>query len=291
MKSWNKPGKMYAVTSILRNDRIVQTKFCDETPSFLAPLISQYRTDCPPSHEQIMSLPDEDLIVRKDDCWRHYPRLVVFDMDSTLIEQECIDLLASYAGVEDEVSNITKRAMNGELDFTASLAARVALLRGLPDDVFDKVKERITFAPGARELCRALKRMGCQLAVISGGFVPLATYVQKELGLDYMYSNNLEVHAGKLTGVTYGPVVNAEMKKELLLKLQSEIGCRIEQVVAVGDGANDLPMLNIAGLGVAIHAKEKVQREAPARIRHGQLDAILYLFGLSSGKVLELCRQ
>lgn len=281
---------MYAVTSIRRSAETTKFKFCEENPSTLAPLISQYRTDSPPTKQQILSLADEDLIVRKDDCWRHYPRLVVFDMDSTLINQECIDLLASYAGVEAEVSEITKRAMNGELDFTASLAARVKLLTGLPETVFEEVRQRITLAKGAPELCRALKRMGCKLAVISGGFVPLATYVQGLLGIDYMWSNNLEVADGKLTGVTYGPVVNAEMKKVLLLQLQKELGCQIEQVVAVGDGANDLPMLNTAGLGVAIHAKEKVQRESPTRIRFGELDSILYLFGLSSSKVEQLCK-
>lgn len=281
---------MFAVTSIRRNDSVSLEHFCPEKPTALAPLISQYRTDTVPKKEDILSLSDEDLIVRKDDCWRHYPRLVVFDMDSTLINQECIDLLASYAGVEAEVSEITRRAMNGELDFTASLAARVKLLTGLPETVFEEVRKRITFAEGARELCRALKRMGCKMAVISGGFVPLASYVQAELGIDFMWSNNLEVVDGKLTGTTYGPVINAEKKRELLLQLQQELACRIEQVVAVGDGANDLPMLQTAGLGVAIHAKEKVQREAPTRIRFGELDSILYLFGLSEGKVLELCK-
>lgn len=161
---------MYAVTSIRRTSSIPCLKFCEEPASHLAPLISQYRTDTPPSKHQILAQSDEDIVVRKDDCWRHYPRLVIFDMDSTLIDQECIDLLASYAGVEKEVSEITSRAMNGELDFTASLAARVKLLRGLPDSVFEEVRKRITFAKGAPELCRALKRMGCKMAVISGGF-------------------------------------------------------------------------------------------------------------------------
>ena len=211
-------------------------------------------------------------------------------MDSTLIDQECIDLLASYAGVEDEVSAITRRAMNGELDFTASLAARVALLKGLPETVFEEVRKRITFAAGARELCRALKRMGAKMAVISGGFVPLASYVQRELGIDYMHSNNLSVEDGKLTGTTYGTVVNAERKRELLLEIQKELGCRIEQVVAVGDGANDLPMLNTAGIGVAIHAKEKVQREAPCRIRYGDLSSILYLFDLDAKQIADFTK-
>lgn len=281
---------MYAVTSIRRTEDVGYAKFCDEAPSQLGPLITQYRTNSPPTKDFILSLPNEDLVVRRDDCWRHYPRLVVFDMDSTLINEECIDLLASYAGVEKQVSDITRRAMNGELDFTASLAARVKLLEGLPVSVFEEVRQRITFAQGARELCRALKRMGCTLAVISGGFVPLASYVQATLGIHHMWSNNLTEKDGKLAGTTYGPIVNAEMKRELLIKLQQELGCRIEQVVAIGDGANDLLMLIAAGLGVAIHAKEKVQRESPARIRYGHLDTILYLFGLSEAKVLELCR-
>lgn len=256
--------------------------------------LNVYRTIAPsaPDKQTILSQADEDLIVQpnddEDDSLARAPRLVVFDMDSTLIEQECIDLLASYAGVEAEVSAITRRAMNGELDFTASLAARVALLKGLPESVFEEVRKRITFAPGARELCRALKKLGATMAVISGGFVPLASYVQKELGIDYMHSNNLAVEEGKLTGTTYGPVVDGARKRELLLGIQKELGCRIEQVVAVGDGANDLPMLNTAGIGVAIHAKEKVQREAPCRIRYGDLASILYLFDLDAKQIAEL---
>lgn len=282
---------MYAVTSIVRSSETGRTKFCEEEASPLGVRVAQYRTSTPPSRDRILSLTDEDLIVRRDDCWRHYPRLVVFDMDSTLIEEECIDLLAHHAGVEDQVSRITARAMRGELDFAESLAARVALLEGLrAAEVFAKVRASITIAKGARDLCRALKRMGCRLALISGGFEPLARHVQQELGIDHMYANNLEEVDGKLTGRTYGPVVHAERKRELLIALQTEIGCRMEQVVAVGDGANDLPMLNTAGLGVAIHAKEKVQREAPARIRFAELDAILYLFGLTEGKVTDLCR-
>jgi phosphoserine phosphatase len=251
------------------------------------------RTDAPPTKDILLQQKHEDLIVRKDDCWRHYPRLVVFDMDSTLINEECIDLLAEYAGVGDKVANITRRAMNGELDFAASLAARVALLKGLEaEKTFEAIRQRLTFAKGARALLRALKRMGCKTAVCSGGFVPLAAFVQRELGIDFMFANHLAVDAeGKLTGETKGDIVHGERKRELLLQLQQELGCRIEQTVAVGDGANDLPMLRTAGLGVAIHAKELVQRESPARIRFGELDAILYLFGLSSGKVDELCRE
>lgn len=281
---------MYAVTSFKRAADVKSYHFCAELPRDLAPLVGQYRTDTPPSKEQILALQDEDLVVRNNDEWCARPRLVVFDMDSTLIDQECIDLLASYAGVEAEVSDITRRAMNGELDFTASLAARVKLLRGLPMTVFEQVQKRITFAAGAVNLCKALKTMGCKMAVISGGFVPLASYVQRTLGIDYMWSNNLEVVDGKLTGVTYGPVVNGEKKRELLIKLQKEIGCNMQEVVAVGDGANDLPMLNTAGLGVAIHAKEKVQRESPARIRYGELDSILHLFGLSNNEIVNLCQ-
>ncbi|ORY78661.1 YGR208Wp-like protein [Protomyces lactucae-debilis] len=214
-------------------------------------------------------------------------------MDSTLINEECIDLLAEYAGVGDQVSDITRRAMNGELDFSASLAARVGLLKGLEaEKTFAAIRARLTFAKGARALLRALKRMGCRTAVCSGGFVPLAAYVQKELGIDYMFANQLSVDdQGRLTGTTEGDIVHGERKRELLLQLQQEVGCRIEQTVAVGDGANDLPMLKTAGLGVAIHAKELVQRESPARIRFGELDSMLYLFGLSSGKVVELCRE
>ncbi|BFZ56080.1 Phosphoserine phosphatase [Savitreella phatthalungensis] len=259
----------------------------------LAPGIISYTVTQPVDRETTLARADEDLLVLPQSVYHRYPRFVVFDMDSTLIQQECIDLLASYAGVEDKVSDITRRAMNGELDFTASLAARVALLKGLPETVFQQVRERITFSPGARALCRALSRMGVRMAVISGGFVPLAAYVQKELGIHDMHSNTLDIDPATrtLTGETSGIVVNAERKRELLLQIQKEIGCDIAQVVAVGDGANDLPMLNTAGIGIAIHAKEKVQREAPCRIRFGDLATILHLFDLDADQIEELTRE
>lgn len=292
---------MYTVTSIRRDEHVPLYAFCREPPRTLSPVVSEYLTTTPPtSKADVLALEHEDLVVQrcvhkddKDDkdalVTRPLPRLVVFDMDSTLIQEECIDLLAAHAGVEAEVSAITARAMNGELDFTASLAARVSMLAGLSEDALEEVRRSITFSPGARALCRALRRLGCHLVLCSGGFTALATTVQRELGIDEVYANVLEVQDGHLTGRTLGPVVDGARKRDVLVETQKRLQCQLAQVVAVGDGANDLPMLHAAGLGVAIHAKEKVQREAPARIRFGDLSTILYLFGISEEEINKLC--
>merc|ERR1719330_608459 len=193
-----------------------------------------------------------DIAFQKDDLDRWMRRLVVFDMDSTLIQQEVIDELARYAGVEDEVSAITEAAMRGELNFFESLKSRVALLKGHnADALFDKVKKNLIYTPGAKKLCTTLKRLGFKLAVISGGFLPVAREVQRHLGLDYAFANTLAVDevTGNLTGNTTAPVVTPQRKKALLATIADVEGCEIQQTIAVGDGANDIPMLHTAGLG------------------------------------------
>lgn len=219
-------------------------------------------------------------------------RLAVFDMDSTLIQQEVIDEVARKLGVEREVSTITARAMNGELDFTASLRARCALLRGVPSSVFEELKSVITYTPGAEDLVRALKSTGCKTAVLSGGFTPLASWVAGRLGLDYAHANHLVVSEdGKtLTGELEGEIVNAEKKREHVLSIAKKEGIELEHVLAVGDGANDLKMMSVAGLGVAFNAKPKVQQEAPARLNSSSLLDVLYLLGHTKKEQEELLR-
>lgn len=246
-------------------------------------------------HESIWRFEREwnvEVVLQMETVFRHYKRLAVFDMDSTLIQNEVIDEIAKFAGVEAEVASITARAMNGELDFSASLKARVGLLKGVPADVFEKLKSIITISPGALELCKALKALGYRLAVISGGFQPLAEWLAGELGLDYAFANHLEVDAGtqSLTGklVPSFPIIDAARKRSLLRSIAAENSIPISQTMAVGDGANDLPMLHEAGLGVAWRAKAKVQLEAPTRLNGESLVDVLYLLGLGDEEIKEL---
>ncbi|KAJ2785290.1 Phosphoserine phosphatase [Coemansia javaensis] len=231
-----------------------------------------------------------DVALQPDNVFRRQKRLVVFDMDSTLIQQEVIDEIARATGIEEQVARITERAMQGEMDFAESLAARVALLRDTPVEALEDVKRTLTFTDGARYLCRALKSAGFKLAVISGGFLPLARYVKAELGLDYAFANQLGVTADgrRLTGTTVGPVVDAARKAELLEVIAQAEGIAIDQVVAVGDGANDLLMLAKASLGIAFNAKPRVQQQARARINQKSLANILYLMGYSQSEAAEL---
>ncbi|KAF3917261.1 hypothetical protein AA313_de0202840 [Arthrobotrys entomopaga] len=227
-----------------------------------------------------------DVVIQPNTVFRKNKRLVVFDMDSTLIQQEVIDEIAAFVGVKAQVAEITERAMRGELDFSASLRSRCAFLKGVPSTVFETMKENgtITFTPGARELCKALKQLGCTLAVLSGGFQPLADYVKEELNLDYAYANTLAISEDgqKLTGEVLGTIVDAERKAALLKEIAEKEGVDLQQVVAIGDGANDLVMMKEAGFGVAFNAKPKVQEEAPGHINTDTLQDVLYLFGLTN---------
>ncbi|TAQ86159.1 hypothetical protein B7494_g5514 [Chlorociboria aeruginascens] len=231
-----------------------------------------------------------DIILQEDTILRRYPRLVVFDMDSTLIEQEVIDLVAASIGVETQVSEITERAMNGELDFSASLRGRAQLLKGVDADIFTHLRSVIRPTKGAKELIRALKRMGCKTAVLSGGFIPLTQWLANTLGIDYAFANTLasDPVTNTLTGEVLGHIVDAERKRELLLEIAKKENVPLEQVIAVGDGANDLLMMKEAGLGVAFNAKPVVQMEAEARLNGGSLLDLLHLFGLTNEEVQAL---
>jgi len=221
-----------------------------------------------------------DIAFQKDTIYRRNRRLVCFDMDSTLIEAEVIDELAKAAGVGDQVVAITEAAMRGELDFKQSFAQRLALLRGLDESVLAEIADNLRLTEGAEKLLTALKSLGYKTAILSGGFEYFGRYIQQRLGIDYVYANQLETESGKVTGRVVGPVVDGERKAQLLAMLAEQEGIALEQVIAVGDGANDLPMLNVAGLGIAFRAKPLVKASAEHAISTLGLDAILYLLGL-----------
>jgi phosphoserine phosphatase len=228
-----------------------------------------------------------DVILQLDTVLRRHPRLVVFDMDSTLIKEEVIDLIAASINVEEEVSAITARAMNGELDFSASLRERVKLLKGVEADIFTKLRSVITPTPGARELIRALRKLGVKTAVCSGGFIPLTSWLASELGIDYAYANSLTVDesTNTLTGEVTGTIVDAQHKADLLVEIADKEGIDRRQTLAVGDGANDLIMMGVAGLGVAFNAKPRVQLEAKARLNGESLLDLLFLMGFTAEEV------
>lgn len=224
---------------------------------------------------------DVDLAFQQDNMYRRNRRLVVFDMDSTLIEAEVIDELAAEAGVGEQVSAITERAMRGEIDFSESFRARVALLEGLPEAALQQVAARLKITEGAEHLLATLRTLGYKTAILSGGFTYFARDLQARLGIDFVYANELDIADGAVTGKVAGVIVDGARKAQLLRQLAEQEGIDLQQVIAVGDGANDLPMLSIAGLGIAFRAKPLVKQSADQSISTLGLDAILYLLGLS----------
>ena len=229
-----------------------------------------------------------DCALQRETLLRRSKRLVVMDMDSTLIRIEVIDELARAHGVGDEVAAITRRAMLGELDFDQSLRERVALLRGLDARVLLELSANLPLTEGAETLLRVLKRLGYRTAVISGGFSVAAEALQKRLGIDFAWSNTLEIADGKLTGRVTGPIVNAQRKAEILEELSQREGVPLDQVIAIGDGANDLLMLQKAGHGIAFHAKPRLREAAHTAISAMGLDAILYLLGITGRDIASL---
>ena len=229
-----------------------------------------------------------DIAFQADDLFRRHRRLVAFDMDSTLIQTEVIDELAKAAGVGEAVSAITESAMRGELDFTESLRQRLALLKGLDVSVMEGIAERLPLTEGAERLLSTLKRLGYKTAIISGGFTYFGKYLQEKLGVDYMFANELEIEDGKLTGNVVGDVVDGEKKAACLRMIAEEEEISLNQVVAVGDGANDLPMLRLAGLGIAFRAKPLVKQHARHALSTVGLDGILYLIGVRDREAVEL---
>lgn len=230
---------------------------------------------------EVASALDVDLAFQQDNMYRRNRRLVAFDMDSTLVEAEVIDELARLAGVGDKVSAITERAMRGEIDFSESFRARVALLEGLPESALQQVASGLRITEGAEHLINTLHTLGYRTAILSGGFTYFARHLQRRLNIDYVYANELDIADGVVTGRISGNIVDGSRKADLLRQLAAEENIDLQQVIAVGDGANDLPMLSIAGLGIAFRAKPLVQQSAEQSISTLGLDAILYLLGFS----------
>ncbi len=220
-----------------------------------------------------------DISFQKDDMFRRNRRLICFDMDSTLIKTEVIDELADRAGVGEQVRAITEKAMRGEIDFSESFEQRVALLEGLDESVMREIAENLPIMEGAVRLMSILKKCGFKIAILSGGFSYFGNHLKKLFEVDYLYANELEIVDGKLTGKHLGDIVDGKRKAELLKLIAQVEKIDLEQVIAVGDGANDLPMLNLAGLGIAFHAKPKVKANAQQSISTIGLDGVLYFLG------------
>jgi len=226
-----------------------------------------------------------DISFHVDDIYRHARRLVVFDMDSTLIRGEIIDVLAKRAGAGQQVAQITESAMNGEIEFKESFSRRVALLKGLDEKVLAQVAENLILTEGAERVIDTLKKLGYKIGIISGGFDYFGKYLQKRLTLDYVFANVLEIKNGKVTGNVTGDIIDGWRKAEILKTIATVENISLQQTIAIGDGANDLPMISIAGLGIAFHAKSIVKENAQKSISSVGLDGLLYLMGISEREI------
>lgn len=260
----------------LNEDEVAQSKSCVEfsvrgTPDDYSTMQKRFM--------QISADEDFDISLQEDTLYRRCRRLVCFDMDSTLIETEVIDELADRAGVGPQVREITERAMRGEIDFNESFTQRVALLKGLDESVMREIAESLPITEGVGRMMEVLKRAGYKTAILSGGFTYFGNYLKQKFGFDYVYANELEIIDGKLTGRYVGDIVDGKRKAELLRLIAQVENVNIAQTIAVGDGANDLPMLSTAGLGIAFHAKPKVKQTAEQSISTIGLDGILYFIG------------
>ena len=236
---------------------------------------------------ELASALDFDVSMQEDTIYRRSRRLICFDMDSTLIETEVIDELAIKAGVGDEVKAITEAAMRGEVDFNESFVQRVALLKGLDVSVMREIAENLPMSEGIERLMTVLKRTGYKIAILSGGFTYFGNYLKQKFGIDYVYANELEVEDGKLTGRHLGDIVDGKRKAELLRLIAQVENVNIMQTIALGDGANDLPMLSTAGLGIAYHAKPKVKADAKQSISTIGIDGVLYFMGFKDSYIGE----
>ncbi|MEX0680457.1 MAG: phosphoserine phosphatase SerB [Balneolales bacterium] len=229
---------------------------------------------------------DVDVSFQLDSVYRRIRRLVVFDMDSTLINTEVIDELAKAVGVGEQVAGITEQAMRGEIGFDESFRKRVALLKGLDESVLKKIAARLPLNEGAERVTNILRSLGFKTAILSGGFTYFGYELQKRLKIDYVYANELDIRNGKVTGKVAGRIVNGKRKAELLHEIARKEGIHLEQVIAVGDGANDLPMINEAGLGIAFRAKPMVREQSRQTLTHTGLDGILYLLGMRDRDIM-----
>jgi phosphoserine phosphatase len=227
-----------------------------------------------------------DIAVQAANLLRRGMRLIVMDVDSTLIQGEVIEMLAAHAGCEAEVARVTEQAMRGEIDFATSLVDRVALLEGLDANALDRVYDDLVLAPGARTTVRVLKRLGYRFAMVSGGFTQLTDRLAEDLGIDFSVANELEIVDGKLTGRVVGDIVDRRAKADALRRFAARSGVPVHATIAIGDGANDLDMLNAAGLGIAFNAKPVVQEAAHTSVNVPYMDAILYLLGISREEVV-----